>query len=77
MALKDKWTKVGHDFRDMGKEGIGESVKTTAKDFGKAFVSSVATAADKATEWAERDDEPASKSTDAAPDSANDNSASN
>jgi len=45
MGLKDSWKKVGGDFASLGK------------DLGKSIVKTVRKGAEKASDWAERDDQ--------------------
>ena len=54
MSLKDSWKKVGSDFKNMGKNGLGRDIGTTAKDFGKSVYKSVLTGAEKAGGLAEK-----------------------
>lgn len=61
MALIDKWSQVGRDFKDLGKgqvKDVGKNAGTIAKDFGKTFVSTMKYAAGKVSDWADEDDKP-------------------
>ena len=50
--LKDTWKDTGHSFKDSGK-----SIGHAFRDLGKSMINTVATGAEKATDWASRKDD--------------------